>query len=153
MVIAAMISWKRSITGSQMSTAYRQATALSASKFKEVPLPSLFHQMFVRGLDEDDLGELQEHYNSLATRTGIALRDFEKGILVAPGDVGVGISQVMPVVVSALRNQDGILAIEQPELHVHPVIQVGMGDLFIRAVLSNGAAQLVLPQVSNHRDT
>ena len=117
----------------RLQTGYR----LERVKFKEVPLPSLFHQMFVRGLDEDDLGELQEHYNSLATRTRIALRDFEKGILVAPGDVGVGISQAIPVVVSALRNQDGILAIEQPELHVHPVIQVGMGDLFIRAVLSD----------------
>ena len=71
---------------------------------------------------------------SLKARTEIALRDFQKGILVAPGDVGVGISQMVPVVVAALRKRDGILAIEQPELHIHPAIQVGIGDLFIRAV-------------------
>lgn len=39
---------------------------------------------------------------------------------------------------SAGRTNDplrcGILAIEQPELHVHPAIQVGLGDLFIEAV-------------------
>jgi predicted ATPase len=93
--------------------------------------------MFERGLDQDDIGDLQEIYRSLATRTEIALRDFQKGILVAPGDVGVGISQMVPVVVSALRAQNGVLAIEQPELHVHPAIQVGMGDLFIRAVMSD----------------
>ena len=110
---------------------------LERVEFKEVPVPSLFHQMFMRGLNEDDIGELQELYYSLATRTEIALRDVEKGILVAPGDVGVGISQMVPVVVSVLRSQDGILAIEQPELHVHPTIQVGMGDLFIRAVRSD----------------
>ena len=119
--------------GNRLQTGYR----LERVEFKEVPVPSLFHQVFERGLDEDDLGELQELYYSLTTRTEIALRDFEKGILVAPGDVGVGISQMVPVVVSALRNQDGILAIEQPELHVHPAIQVGMGDLFIRAVRSD----------------
>ena len=117
----------------RLQTGYR----LERIEFKEVPVPSLFHQMFERGLDEDDLGELQELYYSLATRTEIALRDFDKGILVAPSDVGVGISQMLPVVVSALRNQGGILAIEQPELHIHPAIQVGMSDLFIRAARSD----------------
>jgi hypothetical protein len=117
----------------RLRTGYR----LERVEFKEVPVPSLFHQMFERGLDQDDIGDLQKIYGSLGTRTEIALRDFEKGILVAPGDVGVGISQMVPVVVSALRAQDGVLAIEQPELHVHPAIQVGMGDLFIRAVMSD----------------
>jgi predicted ATPase len=41
---------------------------------------------------------------------------------------------MVPVVVAALRQRSGILAIEQPELHIHPAIQVGLGDLFIRAV-------------------
>jgi predicted ATPase len=89
--------------------------------------------MFERGLNDDDIGELQELYQSLPVRTEIALRDFQKGILVAPGDVGVGISQMVPVVVASLRKRDGILAIEQPELHIHPAIQVGIGDLFVRA--------------------
>jgi predicted ATPase len=118
---------------SRLGTSYR----LERVEFKEVPVPSIFHQMFERGLDEDDLGDLQELYYGLASRAEIALRDFERGILVAPGDVGVGISQMVPVIVGALRNQDGVLAIEQPELHVHPSIQVGMGDLFIRAVGSD----------------
>jgi predicted ATPase len=67
----------------------------------------------------------------------IALRDFRKGILVAPGDVGVGISQKAPVVVAALRKRNGVLAIEQPELHIHPAIQVGIGDLLINAIQAN----------------
>jgi len=77
---------------SWLRTGYR----LERVEFKEVPVPSLFHQMFERGLDQDDIGDLQEIYRSLATRTEIALRDFQKGILVAPGDVGVGISQMVP---------------------------------------------------------
>lgn len=112
----------------------RTSYQLERIEFKEIPVPSALHQMFERGLSEDDLAELQELYHSLATRTEIALRDFEKGILVAPSDVGVGISQMVPVVVGALRRQNGILAIEQPELHIHPAMQIGLGDLFISTV-------------------
>jgi hypothetical protein len=114
----------------RLKTGYR----LEKFEFKEIPVPSRFHQLFDRGLSEDDLGELQDLYATLSGRSEIALRDFEKGIIVAPSDVGVGISQMIPVIVGCLRNQQGILAIEQPELHVHPAIQVGLGDLFIRAV-------------------
>ncbi len=114
----------------RLKTGYR----LEKVQYKEVPVPSAFHQLFERGLTEDDLGDLQDLYATLRMRTEIALRDFTKGIIVAPSDVGVGISQMIPVIVSCLRNQEGILAIEQPELHVHPAIQVGLGDLFINAV-------------------
>ena len=114
----------------RLRTGYR----LEKFQFKEVPVPSRFHQLFERGLSEDDLGELQDLYATLSGRSEIALRDFEKGIIVAPSDVGVGISQMIPVIVGCLRSQQGILAIEQPELHVHPAIQVGLGDLFIQAV-------------------
>ena len=117
----------------RLRTTYR----LERVEFKEIPVPSAMHQMFERGLNEDDIGELQELYLSLATRTEIALRDFEKGILVAPGDVGVGISQMVPVIVASLWKPDGVLGIEQPELHVHPAIQVGMGDLFIKAATAD----------------
>ncbi|KAF5059533.1 AAA ATPase domain protein [anaerobic digester metagenome] len=54
-----------------------------------------------------------------------------KNIKVMPHDVGVGISQVLPVIVASLITHNTILAIEQPELHIHPKLQVGLGDLFI----------------------
>ena len=114
----------------RLKTGYR----LEKFQFKEVAVPSRFHQLFERGLSEDDLGELQDLYATLSGRSEIALRDFEKGIIVTPSDVGVGISQMIPVIVGCLRSQQGIVAIEQPELHVHPAIQVGLGDLFIQAV-------------------
>ena len=118
----------------RLRTGYR----LEKIEYKEVPVPSAFHQLLQSGLEEDDLADLQELYASLKTRTEIALRDVMRGIVVAPSDVGVGVSQMVPVVVSCLRNVQGIVAIEQPELHVHPAIQVGMGDLFIRAIQANG---------------
>ena len=48
-----------------------------------------------------------------------------------PQDLGVGISQMIPVIVLALHAKAGIAAIEQPELHIHPAWQVVLGDLFI----------------------
>ena len=53
--------------------------------------------------------------------------------LVHPSEVGAGISQVIPVVVAALQGEAGVVLVEQPEIHVHPALQVGLGDLLIEA--------------------
>ncbi len=56
------------------------------------------------------------------------------GIELHPHEVGIGISQVVPVIITALDDRQRMLAIEQPELHVHPRLQAAMGDLFIEAI-------------------
>ena len=92
-----------------------------------------FINFFQRGINEDDLGDLQELYTKFPTTTEIALLDINKNITVSPSDIGVGISQMLPVVVACLMQPKGLVAVEQPELHIHPAIQVGLGDLFIEA--------------------
>ena len=63
----------------------------------------------------------------------------KKRLPVRPSDVGVGISQLLPVVVAVLDPvRPGITAIEQPELHVHPRIQVVLGDLFAQQINQGG---------------
>jgi len=68
-------------------------------------------------------------------RDELVLIDDRNGVAVRPADVGVGISQVLPVLVAALyRGKSGagrFLAVEQPELHIHPKLQVVLADLFI----------------------
>jgi hypothetical protein len=68
-------------------------------------------------------------------RDELVLVDERSGVRVQPYDVGVGISQVLPVVVAALyRGEKGagsFVAVEQPELHVHPKLQVILADLFV----------------------
>lgn len=54
-----------------------------------------------------------------------------------PHDVGVGISQIVPVIVTALDGEQRLLAIEQPELHIHPRLQAEIADLFVEAIHSN----------------
>ena len=59
------------------------------------------------------------------------LYDEKNDIDVGLSDVGVGIAQVIPVVVGVLDGSSNTFAVEQPELHVHPAVQVALGDLFI----------------------
>ena len=64
-------------------------------------------------------------------------------------DVGLGISQVIPVLVGASysgrpdpnRNYlskppGGFFAVEEPELHLHPAAQVALGDVFIDCIIN-----------------
>lgn len=67
----------------------------------------------------------------------------QSGLRHQPQDVGVGISQVLPVVVAACDPQAGLVCIEQPELHVHPSVQVGIGDLLLDGALNNGLSFLI----------
>jgi predicted ATPase len=69
------------------------------------------------------------------------LYDLNNHIPVTPSDIGVGISQLMPLVVAALSRKKGIIAIEQPELHVHPRVQVAIADLLTQ--LDNSASFLI----------
>ena len=89
-------------------------------------------------LDEPDSLDLKKHQ----TIKRVAIVANPSGIELHPHDVGVGISQVVPVVVAALDGKDKLVAIEQPELHIHPRIQAALGDLFIEAIMGNVGTQL-----------
>lgn len=65
------------------------------------------------------------------------------GLTLHAQDVGVGISQVLPVVVAAQDSAASLVCIEQPELHIHPAVQVGLGDLFIDGALNQGLSFLI----------
>lgn len=53
-------------------------------------------------------------------------------------DVGFGVSQIFPIVLEGLRMSAGnTLLLEQPEIHLHPNLQMQMADYFISLALSN----------------
>ncbi|MBD1936492.1 AAA family ATPase [Microcoleus sp. FACHB-68] len=56
---------------------------------------------------------------------------------VSIADVGFGVSQVFPIVLEGLRMPRGsTLLLEQPEIHLHPNLQMDMADYFISLALS-----------------
>lgn len=65
-------------------------------------------------------------------------------------DVGVGVSQVLPVIVAALFAQPGhIVIVEEPESHLHPLAQSQLAELFAR-VSRERNVQFILETHSEH---
>lgn len=73
------------------------------------------------------------------------------GVRVFPAEVGSGIAQVLPIIIGCLRRQHTLLLAEQPELHVHPALQVGLGDLMIEAAaVPNSRTRIIAETHSEH---
>ena len=89
--------------------------------------------------EDIDMSALIRAVAEADTRSTVRLKEVESELVMETTSVGVGISQVLPIVVAALDPaRPGITGIEQPELHVHPKIQVELGDLFAQGVDDGG---------------
>lgn len=74
----------------------------------------------------------------------------ETGVEVAPCDIGVGVAQVLPVVIGSMVPGYSVLAVEQPELHLHPAVQCRLADVFVRACRSTEERLTLLETHSEH---
>ena len=64
-------------------------------------------------------------------------------------NVGVGVSQVVPIVVSCLfANKGSTLIFEQPELHLHPKMQTKLTNFFV--AISQSGRQCIIETHSEH---
>lgn len=100
----------------------------------ELPESGPIAAAFRRGFTTDDFAELETEFASAPRQVRLRLRDVNSGVLVEPADIGVGVSQVVPIIVASDPEPPcSLVAIEQPELHLHPRLQVGLGDMFITA--------------------
>ncbi len=65
-------------------------------------------------------------------------------------DVGVGVSQVLPVIVAALFAEPGhIVIVEEPESHLHPLAQSELANLFAEISKTRGV-QFIVETHSEH---
>lgn len=78
------------------------------------------------------------------------LIDERANISVSLRDVGVGISQVLPVLVNAYSKENRVSAIEQPELHLHPKLQSELADVFINTALGEEKKTFLIETHSEH---
>ncbi|WP_204102225.1 MULTISPECIES: AAA family ATPase [Spirulina sp. CCY15215] len=99
---------------------------------------------------DDRLGKLRENLQKLgltwtveATQLNDVQVELQVGLMpnktatsqtVNIADVGIGVSQVLPVLVALLVAETGQLVyLEQPELHLHPRAQVALGEILADA--------------------
>jgi predicted ATPase len=65
-------------------------------------------------------------------------------------DVGFGVSQVLPVLVLCYYVPEGsTILLEQPEIHLHPMVQRGLADVFID-VARKRKVQIIVESHSEH---
>lgn len=70
--------------------------------------------------------------------------DFHK-----PMNVGFGLTQILPIIISCLTAQPGdLLIIENPEVHLHPKGQALMGEFL--AKVANSGVQIIIESHSDH---
>lgn len=111
------------------------------------------HDDFLGVLDER--GTIQRTSGNLelclatVSNAMIRLRDIKSGAKVSLQDIGVGISQILPLILRCVADESSLIAIEQPEIHVHPALQAELGDLFIESALKKENT-LILETHSEH---
>jgi hypothetical protein len=93
---------------------------------------------------------IRSELTRLQERIRLQVRHRASNTLLFPQDLGVGISQVIPVIVAALHNMTGIVAIEEPESNIHPAFQVVLADLFITQAKSNRGVLFLVETHSEH---
>lgn len=73
---------------------------------------------------EISIEELKEIIHSIKVQ--------QNGIKLDLLDVGFGISQILPVIIQSISGSgEGVVIIEQPEIHIHPKMQSELADFFI----------------------
>jgi hypothetical protein len=124
-----------------------------------------------RGLEDDDmtLAEVEDLVGALVDAEAVteawaqqvveargeALQDLvlidkRSGTAVSHRDVGIGVSQVLPVLVSAYASSGRLLAIEQPEIHLHPALQAELGDVVVESALGGAGNGFLIESHSEH---
>jgi predicted ATPase len=102
---------------------------------KENPEQLIKIQEALKKLGLTDIVQTQRlNDTQIELRVGRVLGQADPTDTVNIADVGLGVSQVLPVIVALLVAEPGQLVyIEQPEIHLHPLAQIALSEIFADA--------------------
>jgi AAA ATPase domain/AAA domain, putative AbiEii toxin, Type IV TA system/Protein of unknown function (DUF3696) len=124
---------------------------IEVTHYKELDIDSPLMQALSSAEPPGDQTWLRQQLEGLPEGRRLQIRgDTQNGIALFPQDLGVGMSQVVPVLVAALHNTQGIVAIEEPESNIHPAFQVVLADLFITQTQANPGVMFLVETHSEH---
>lgn len=133
-----------------LTTGYTIARRRSLPLDADGPLALALRQSLLEDFDENSLPLLRAFLEQ-SPEIRVVLRNENTGVEVEPHDMGVGISQIIPIVVAAVFSKhDALITIEQPELHIHPAWQTTLGDIFIQAIHRENPPIFLLETHSEH---
>ena len=83
-------------------------------------------------LDEFDLGDKIEVKKLKNEKYSIMIRNKYLDIYNNILDVGIGTSQLLPIIIESVNSKnESLVIIEEPETHIHPKAQAKLADLFV----------------------
>lgn len=108
--------------------------SLLRKRFVELDVESYVFRLLQEENVLDTLSTAVEGLNDLEIKSRIVINDESTLTELEPPDIAIGLVQLIPVIVAALDRHKGITLIEQPEIHNHPKVEVGLGDLFAKTI-------------------
>lgn len=100
----------------------------------------------------DVVNPVDERYRPLVGNVvSLILRDRTTGLELSAQDVGFGVSQVLPIATELSVRTHSLIAVEEPEVYLHPSMQAALADLFIESVNPDGRGNQIVAET--HSET
>ena len=74
----------------------------------------------------------------------LALVNRKTNLELSPSDVGVGYSQMLPLIAQSALAREQLVCIEQPELHLHPAMQARLGEMFVNEATGGNRVRFLI---------